>query len=217
MGNVEQARFNMVEQQIRPWDVTEERILELMQALPREKFVPEGYMEVAYTDTDIPLVGHHCMMQPKVVARALQALNIQPTESVLEIGTGTGYTTVLLAQLSNQLVSVEIEPQLHNKAKQLVNSYVKNVTLVLGDAALGWEQHGPYDAIFVTGSYPLDIPTPVLEQLNVGGRCFAVTGQGFAMKATLFTKTQAGINKEVLFETSVPALTNAPEPPRFSF
>lgn len=217
MDNLQKARTNMIIQQIRPWDVTEERILELMQALPREKFVPEGYMEVAYTDTDIPLEGHHRMMQPKVVARALQALNIQPTETVLEIGTGTGYTTVLLAQLSKQVYSVEIVQKLHDKAKQLVNNYVKNVTLEQGDAALGWEQHAPYDVVFVTGSFPIDVPTALLEQLNEGGRCFAITGVGFAMKATLFTKTKQGISKEILFETSVPALTNAPEPPRFSF
>lgn len=217
MDNLQKARTNMIIQQIRPWDVTEDRILELMQELPREKFVPEKFAAVAYSDTEIPLGDTHSMLQPKVVARALQALNIQSSETVLEIGTGTGYTTVLLAQLAGHVYSVEIDPQLHETAKQLVGSYVKNVTLELGDAALGWEHHAPYDVIFVAGSFPLGVPTEMLEQLNQGGRCFAVTGLGFAMKATLLTKTVEGITQEVLFETCVSALSNTPEPSKFSF
>lgn len=217
MDNLQKARTNMIIQQIRPWDVTEDRILDLMQNLPREQFVPKGYEAVAYSDTAIPLNHQHFMLQPKIVARALQALNIQPNESVLEIGTGTGYSTVLLAQLSAHVYSVDIEPELHEKAKKLVGNYVKNATLELGDAANGWEHHAPYDVIFISGSYPLEVPPTVIEQLAQEGRCFAVVGQEPAMRAMLITRNQTGLKKEALFETRVPALMNAPKPPGFIF
>lgn len=217
MDNLQKARFNMIHQQIKPYSVTDNAILDLMSKIPREDFMPKGFEAVAYSDTPIPLGDEHFMLPPKTIARALQALKIQPHETVLEIGTGTGYTTMIMANLAEHLYSAEIDQALFEQATKNLSQGCPNVTLVQRDCALGWEQHAPYDVIFVSGSYPIELPPLLVEQLNNGGRCFAVVGTKPAMQATIFTKIGQTLEKEILFETNVPPLVNAPKYPEFTF
>lgn len=215
--NMEQARFNMVEQQIRPWDVLDEKVLDLLMKVKREQFVPSDRQALTFVDMDIPL-GHGAQMwQPKLEARAVQSLNLQKSDRVLEIGTGSGYLTALLAKLAGQVTSVEIVPELSAQAARNLEQYhFSNITLEVGDAAKGWGNK-QYDAIVVTGSLPL-LPDSLLSNLAVGGRMFVVTGEGSAMQAELVSCVAPGVfEKTVLFETSIAALKNAAHPPRFVF
>jgi protein-L-isoaspartate(D-aspartate) O-methyltransferase len=208
--NLEQARHNMIVQQIRPWDVMDDQVLDLMTRTPREDFVPPQYRNIAFTDMEIPLGHGQVMMTPRLEARMLQALAVQPDESVLEIGTGSGYVTALLAQLARHVYSVEIVPDLKQAAEQrLAMRGLTNVTLDEGDAAAGWPRHGSYDVIAVTGSLPT-LPPGLQQQLNVGGRLFAVVGEAPTMVALLISRLgESEWAQEGLFETVLPPLQNA--------
>lgn len=216
--NIEQARHNMIEQQIRPWDVLDQRVLEQVLRTPREDFVPPAYRSAAFTDMMLPIGHDQVMMEPKLEARILQALAIQPHEKVLEVGTGSGYLTALLAGLASRVVSVEIVPQLHEQAKALLAQHgIDNVTLEQGDAAGGWDAHQPYDAIAVTGSLP-SLPQGLKDNLQIGGRLFAVVGELPAMRAVLATRINANEWREqTLFETVVPPLMSAQKVQHFTF
>ncbi|WP_126456880.1 protein-L-isoaspartate O-methyltransferase family protein [Sulfuriflexus mobilis] len=220
--DLELARHNMVVQQVRPCDVIDDHVLELMESVPRDAFVCEPCQKLAYTDTMIPL-GHFegdcpVMMTPIVEGKMLQALNVQPTETVLEIGTGSGYVTALLAKLARHVHSVEIIPALSASAKdKLAAQHIRNVTLEVGDAAHGWGAHAPYDVIAITGSLPV-LEERFQQSLKVGGRLFVITGEGHAMQALLITRTSDHEwHYESLFETEIPALLNATQPQHFAF
>ena len=214
--NLENARFNMIEQQIRPWEVLDQHVLDLLSKLPREDFVPERYRKLAYMDTTIPLGNDQVMMPPRVEARILQALNIQADETVLEVGTGSGYVTALLASLGDHVYSVDINAEMTRTAgDKLADHGISNVTLETGDAARGWDAHAPYDVIVVTGSLPL-LPANFKQALKIGGRLVAVVGDSPVMEVVLITREgESEWAQETLFETDLPALINAPEPERF--
>lgn len=215
--NLDQARHNMIEQQIRPWEVLDQRVLDLLSTVPREDFVPSAYRNLAFADMNIPLGEGQVMMSPKVEARILQALNLQDHETVLEVGTGSGYVTALLANLAKRVISVDINPDMTRQAGEKLAAHgITNVTLETGDAALGWDAHAPYDAIVITGSLPL-LPDNFKQTLNVGGRLLAIVGDSPAMGVLLITRVgDAEWAQETLFETDLPALINAPQPERFS-
>ena len=216
--NLAQARHNMIEQQIRPWDVLDQRVLELIADLPREDFVPKAYLSLAYADINIPLDHGQVMMPPKVEARMVQALNIQGSDNILEIGCGSGYVTALLAHSGKHVYSVDIYPDfVENAGRRLAELGLNNVTLETGDAVNGWDRHGPYDVIAVTGSLPA-LPENFAQSLKPGGRLFVITGQEPVMEAYLITRTgEQGWIKQALFETVLPPLVNAPQPQRFVF
>ncbi len=213
------VRTNMVEQQVRPWHVLNEAVLSVMSQIPRETFVPHDYLNLAYSDTDIPLGDHQTMLSPKMVGNALQALALQGDEKVLEVGTGTGYITACLSKLAATVISVEIQPALSAQAeKNLSSLQCRNITLEQGDGSQGWEIYAPYDAIVVTGSYPLGVPKKICEQLHPkGGRLFAICGLAPAMQAVRIERQSKSYTTHILFETVVPALSNVPLPPKFQF
>jgi protein-L-isoaspartate(D-aspartate) O-methyltransferase len=217
-SHVEQSRFNMIEQQIRPWDVLDFNVLELFKKVPREDFVPKEYQGLAFADVEIPLGEGQCMLSPKIEGRILQALQIQSHEKILEIGTGSGYLTALLAKSGAKVDSVELFPKLSKQAqKRLDDHRIKNVKLIHGDGVAGLKGRAPYDVIVYTGSLPC-YPDEIESQLTVGGRLFVVVGQGDAMEAWLVTRvSESQCHKKVLFETSLPILINAPEPSHFTF
>lgn len=216
--DVEQARFNMIEQQIRPWDVLDPRVLELLADTPREDFVPAEYRELAFADLGIPLGHGQVMMAPRVEARMLQALDVQSSDFVLEVGTGSGYVTACLARLGGRVLSVEIVPELKYAAQEKLAAHgIGNATLRVGDAARGWEPERRYDVIAVTGSLPVYVDA-FQKSLAIGGRLFAVVGKPPVMEALLVRRTAPdGWVREALFETDLPPLVNAPRPPRFEF
>ena len=189
--SVEQARFNMIEQQIRTWEVLDQDVLDLLYAVRREEFVPSAYRDLAFSDLEIPLYegapeGER-MMQPKVEARILQELAVRKYERVLEVGTGSGYLAALLAARAHHVHSAEISPRLKTFAEEnLKRTGVENVTVELGDSAQGWPLHAPYDVIVLTGSTPI-LPPSFLAQLKTGGRLFAVVGDPPVMEARLIT------------------------------
>ena len=216
--NLEQARTNMVEQQIRPWEVLDQDVLDLLYLVPREEFVPQKYRELAFSDLEIPIGEGETMWQPKIEARVLQDLNVHKTDLVLEVGTGSGYLTALLAHRAAHVNSVEIRPQLAEFGRaNLARQSIDNVTLHVGDASHGWTGAAPYDVIVLTGSTPL-LPKTLLDQLAPGGRLFAVVGEAPVMSARLVTCTAPGAFGSVdLFETVIAPLVNAERPPRFKF
>ncbi|MFA5370503.1 MAG: protein-L-isoaspartate O-methyltransferase [Sideroxydans sp.] len=215
--NLEQARFNMIEQQIRPWDVLDPHVLELLKVMRREQFVPPASRALAFVDSEIPLGYGASMWQPKLEARAVQALGLQATDSVLEVGSGSGYLTALLARMAAQVTSVEIEPELNAQAsRNLATHNINNVNLQIGDAAQHWGE-AEYDAIVLTGSTPM-LPPAYKQQLKVGGRLFAIVGDAPAMQAQIITRTAANtFETRTLFETNVAPLRNALQPERFVF
>lgn len=218
MLNIEQARFNMIEQQVRPWDVLDPKVLNLMETVAREKFVPAGYEGLAYADTEIPLGHGETTLPPRIIGRMLQAVNVDPLDIALEVGTGSGYLAALLAAGCRQVYSVDIHADISAQAQQKLDAQgIKNVTLEVGDASRGWEQHRPYDIIIITGSLPV-LPEVFQKSLNRGGRLVAVVGDAPVMEAILITRS--GDNewtRESLFETCIPTLANAPQPQRFTF
>lgn len=216
--NIEKARHNMIEQQIRPWDVLDPRVLGLIQRIPREDFVLPEYRSLAFTDMALPIGHDQVMMEPKLEARMLQSLAIQPGDKVLEVGTGSGYVTAMLANLAAHVVSVEIESELQQQAaRRLATLGLGNVTLEQGDATNGWGQAQPYDAIAVTGSLP-ELPQGLKGNMRVGGRMFAVVGEAPAMQAKLITRINSNEwREETLFETVVPPLRGAQVENRFVF
>jgi protein-L-isoaspartate(D-aspartate) O-methyltransferase len=216
--NIEQARFNMIEQQIRPWDVLDPEVLELLLVVKRENFVPAAHKALAFVDAEIPLPGGESMLMPKVEARLLQDVNLKKHENVLEIGAGSGYMAALLAHKGRHVTTVEISPELKALAeKNLADNGVTNVTVELGNGAQGWPKGAPFDVIVVSGSLPV-LPEALLQQLNVGGRLAVIIGQAPAMKAQLITRTgEAGYDTRTLFETSVKPLQLATAAPAFVF
>ncbi|MGQ5521653.1 protein-L-isoaspartate O-methyltransferase family protein [Chitinimonas sp. PSY-7] len=213
----EQARFNMVEQQIRPWDVLDMTVLALLSEVKRENFVPAARREMALVDMEIPLSAGAKMWCPKLEARVAQEVALKGTERVLEIGTGSGYLAALLSKLSKQVYSVEIDAALADQARSNLDAAdIKNVTVDVGDAAKGWSKYAPYDVIIATGSYPT-VPEFLFEQLAEGGRLFAIVGDEPAMTASVFTKVAGSVKQEKLFETVIVPLVNAPQPVRFAF
>ncbi|HEU4845221.1 MAG TPA: protein-L-isoaspartate O-methyltransferase [Burkholderiaceae bacterium] len=216
--NIEQARFNMIEQQIRPWDVLDPDVLDLLVVVKRENFVPAAHKNLAFVDTEIPLPGGQCMFTPKLEARLLQELNVKKHENVLEVGSGSGYMAALLAHKGRHVTTVEILPELKALAEQnLANNGVSNVTVELGDAAQGWAKGAPYDVIVVSGGLP-SLPEAFLQQLKVGGRLVAIIGEAPLMKAQLVTRTgEAGYDTKTLFETNVKMLSLASAPSHFTF
>ena len=218
LSTLEQARFNMIEQQIRVWDVLDPVVLDLLKKVPREAFVPAQCAGLAFADLEIPIGHGESMLSPKMEGRILQALEISKNDTVLEIGTGSGYLTALLATLAKQVVSVEIIAELSETAQQRIRQQgIANVLLEIGDAANGWNTHAPYDVIVFTGSLPV-APDSVQQSLTVGGRMFVVIGEAPAMQATMIRRISAhSFKRDVLFETCLPALKNAPQPQRFEF
>jgi len=216
--NLEQARTNMVEQQIRPWEVLDQDVLDLLYVVPREAFVPPALRNLAFVDMEIPIGEGERMWAPKIEARALQALALHKTDRVLEIGTGSGYLTALLAHRAAQVRSVEINPALAAFGRANIERHgVDNVTLETGDAARGWAAGAPYDVIVLTGSVPV-LPQAILAQLAPGGRLFAVVGEAPIMTAQLVTSVTPGTFRSTgLFETVLAPLVNCEQPPRFRF
>lgn len=214
--NLEQARYFMVEQQIRPWDVLDPKILGLLMETPRHEFVETSQQALAYSDIELPISDSESMMAPKVEAKLLQALAIEQSEKALEIGTGSGFVTALLAQLAKEVTTVEINTSLQNKAIQRLNNY-SNINFKTGDASLGWEDNQYYDAIFISGSLS-KVPQTYKEKLSLGGRLVAITGKSPAMSAILVTRESDNEwSEETLFETDIKRLQNAKEDSTFNF
>ena len=216
--NVEQARFNMVEQQIRTWEVLDQQVLDLLFRVRREEFVPEQYRALAFADMEIPIGNGEKMLSPKLEARMLQELALAPGDTVLEVGTGSGYMTALLASVGRHVHSVDIVPEFTRSAAARIAAHgLYNVTLETGDAARGWNLHAPYDAIVLTGSVPV-LPDAFRNSLRPGGRLLAVVGEPPVMEARLITCVAADVcNTTVLFETCIAPLRNAVQPERFVF
>ncbi|MEM7543407.1 MAG: protein-L-isoaspartate O-methyltransferase [Pseudomonadota bacterium] len=212
------ARFKMVEQQVRPWEVIDPAVLECLSNIPRHKFVPEGYQNLAYSDTQIPLGDGQLMMAPKIEARLLQALAISASDKVLEIGTGSGFLAALLTQFASEIISIEINESLHKRASErLAANQVSGVSLECGDALDGWAAQGPYDVIAVTGSSATRRPV-MEEQLKLGGRMFIVVGKSPVMEALLIHRvSEREWREESLFETELTPLQGAEPVAEFRF
>jgi protein-L-isoaspartate(D-aspartate) O-methyltransferase len=216
--NFEQARFNMVEQQIRPWEVLDGRVLSLLETIHREDFVPVRYRKLAFADISIPLDCGQVMMRPKVEARMLQALELDDDDTVLEIGTGSGFITACLADLAKRVVSVEIFPELHETAAlKLKDKGIENVELFVGDVMRGWQPEQAHDVVVVTGSVA-EVPEQFRGWVNPGGRLFVVTGDSPAMEACVMKRLDVTEwTQESLFETDLPRLVHAEHAPEFEF
>jgi protein-L-isoaspartate(D-aspartate) O-methyltransferase len=222
--DLEQTRFNMVEQQIRPWDVLDQEVLKLLFELRREEFVPPAYRSLAFVDMEIPLGYGEVMLAPKLEARILQELQVKKTDKILEVGSGSGYLAALLAKKGEYVHSVEIVPELKAMAEKNLQAHgIANVLVENGDGALGWPRHGPYDVIVLTGSTPV-LPEAFQKSLRAGGRMFAVVGDAPVMQAALVTclvqekeGAPGAYNTVGLFETCITPLRNAQQPTRFTF
>jgi protein-L-isoaspartate(D-aspartate) O-methyltransferase len=223
MMDYDKARFNMVEQQVRPWDVLDQSVLDLLLVVRREDFVPPAYRALAFADMELPLRidgvdSGETMWAPKLEARIVQELAPKRQDMVLEIGTGSGYLTALLAHKAQHVVSVEIDPRLQSfGAANLSRAGVHNVRLEAGDASRGWASRAPYDVIVATGSLPV-VPEALRQQLRIGGRLAAVVGTEPAMSAQLITRvSDTGFDAVKLFETQLKPLRNAERPSAFRF
>jgi len=216
--NIEQARFNMIEQQIRPWNVLDEDVLAMLHVVKREQFVPKAYENLAFADVEIPLPGGEAMLNPKVEARIVQEIAVKNHENVLEIGTGSGYMTALLAHTARHVTSVEIQPESVTLAKEnLARAGVINVSVEEGNGAQGWSTGTEYDVIVVSGGLPV-LPEALVKQLKVGGRMIAILGEAPAMSCQLITRTSETAHDAVkVFETLAKPLTGAEAPSRFTF
>jgi protein-L-isoaspartate(D-aspartate) O-methyltransferase len=216
--NFEQARSNMIEQQIKPWDVPNQAVLDLISENHREDFIPDEYKRLALADTRIPLAQGQVTMTPKVEARLLQALEISPGDEILEVGTGCAYLTALLAKSGHHVLSVDIHPEFTEQAKlNLQQHHIHNVTLESGNAILGWERSSPYDVIVLTGSVPF-LEQCIQQQLKIGGRLFAIIGQSPVMEARLIKRiSENDWHDEILFETDLPQLEGAAQTETFKF
>ncbi|WP_303785900.1 protein-L-isoaspartate O-methyltransferase [Azovibrio restrictus] len=216
--NIEQARFNMVEQQIRPWEVLDQSVLDLLFTVKREEFVPAACKALAFADLELPLGQGQVMLAPRIEARLLQELGVKPTDKVLEIGTGSGYMAALLAARAEHVVSLEINAELADVARgNLARAGITNVTVETVDGSAGFPARGPYDVIMISGGIPA-VPEAILRQLRQGGRLAAIVGTAPVMRAQLITCTGEGVFSTVnLFETVAPALENFAAPTTFSF
>ncbi|MBC7682515.1 MAG: protein-L-isoaspartate O-methyltransferase [Ferruginibacter sp.] len=217
-AQLEHTRFNMIEQQIRPWDVLEPSVLELLKVVKREKFLPAESQAFAFVDMEAPLPGGQRMLSPKVEARALQDLKIQKQDKVLEIGSGSGYMAALLAASAHSVLSLEILPELATLARNnLRNASVRNVEVRQADGALGAEADGPFDVIVLSGSVAA-VPEAIKAQLKVGGRLFAVVGQEPMMRAHFITRTgDTTYATTQPWDTVAPRLVHFAEPTKFFF
>ncbi len=220
--NFEQARFNMIEQQIRPWEVLDPEVLELLSVIRREDFVPAAHRALAFADLELPIGGSanpsQTMLAPKTEARLLQEVDVRSTDRVLEIGTGTGYMAALLAAKAEYVYTVEIDPALAETARaNLQRAGAANVAVEVGDGSHGWAAHAPYDVIVVSASMPV-LPDEFLSQLKVGGRLVAIVGEDPVMEAQLVTRTGENAYSTInLFETVVAPLVNAVQREAFVF
>ena len=220
--NVEQARFNMIEQQIRPWEVLDQGVLDLLAEVRREDFVPPAYRALAFVDMQVPLreqgARGQCMLEPKVEARLLQDLQVKPHEKVLEVGAGSGYMAALLGRLAQRVVTLEIVPELAAMATaNLQRAGLRNVTVREADGARGLAGEAPFDVIVLSGSVA-EVPQALLEQLKVGGRLIAIVGEEPVMRATLVTRvSQHDFGRVETFDTVAPRLSGFDEPTRFHF
>ncbi|MEY4713193.1 MAG: hypothetical protein RIS88_2643 [Pseudomonadota bacterium] len=225
-ASLEKARFNMIEQQIRPWDVLDPQVLELLSVLHREDFVPQAHRALAFVDMEIPLAGSalealdsgRCMLAPKVEARMLQEVSPQPHEKVLEIGAGSGYMAALLAARAASVVTMEIDPALARMAREnLQRAGVANAQVREGDGAQGLPGEGPFDVIVLSGSVA-QVPQALLSQLKLGGRLTAIVGDDPVMRATLVTRTgETTYTTAQRWDTLAPRLRHFPAPSRFAF
>ncbi len=216
--NFEQARSNMIEQQIKPWDVPNQSVLDLISEIHREDFMPDEYKRLAFADTRIPLAHDQVTMTPKVEARLLQALEIKPEDEILEVGTGCAYLTALLAKSGHHVLSIDIHPDFTEQARVKLQQHdIQNVTLESGDAVHGQQQSSPYDVIVLTGSVPF-LDGELEQQLKINGRLFAITGQAPAMEAKLIKRlSENEWSTDILFETDLPELEGAPQIEAFKF
>ncbi len=215
--NQEQARFNMIEQQIRPWNVSDDGVLNIMKQIPREHFVADNYKRLAFADIQVPLAAGQQMMEPKVEARLLQALQIKPGDKVLEVGTGSGYMTACLDWLSDKVTSIEIHEQLSQQAQQHLETIgISDVNLLVGDV-FDTTPDQKFDVIAVTGGLPA-VSDYFEKMLAVGGRLFQIVGVGPAATAQLITRVREdAFRRENLFETEIAPLENAPAAEAFIF
>jgi len=221
--DIERARFNMIEQQIRPWEVLDQSVLDLLAAVKREEFVPAAYRNLAFVDMEVPLnldgaETGECMLAPKVEARVLQSLALRPDDLVLEIGSGSGYMAALLGAKAREVTTVESNPKLQAFAQHnLQRNGFSNVQIQGGDGARGWNTNQAYDVIVISGGLPL-LPDLFLQQLKPHGRLVAFVGTGSVMNAVLITRTgDKSFDNVVLFETRVPYLHNAEPVSGFRF
>ena len=222
----ERARFNMIEQQIRPWDVLDLEVLELLSLVRREEFVPVAHKALAFVDMQIPLRSPteqamqqgHCMLEPKVEARMLQDLHVQPHEKVLEVGAGSGYMAALLSRRAQRVISLELDPELARMARaNLQRAGITNAEVREADGAKGLALEGPFDAIVLSGSVA-EVPATLLSQLKVGGRLGAIVGYEPVMRATFITRTgDTTYTTAQPWDTVAPRLAHFPEPARFRF
>jgi protein-L-isoaspartate(D-aspartate) O-methyltransferase len=216
--NLEQARFNMIEQQIRPWDVLDTEVLHLLAVVKREDFVPLAHKALAFVDMEIPLGHGQVMLAPRVEARMLQDAAVQKHEKVLEIGTGSGYMTALLAHRAQRVISLEINPELAAIARtNLQKAGIHNAEVRQVDGSVGAPAEGPFDVIMLSGSVA-EVPAKLLSNLKVGGRLIAIVGDEPMMRATLITRTgEAEFKTSQPWDTVAPRLLNFPEPSHFKF
>lgn len=216
--NLEQARFNMIEQQIRPWDVSDAEVLHLLSVVKREDFVPLAHKALAFVDMEIPLPGGQCMLAPRVEARMLQDLALHKHETVLEVGAGSGFMAALLAHRAQRVVSLEINPELAALARaNLQKAGIHNAEVRQADGSVGTHSESPFDAILLSGSVA-EVPHALLAQLKVGGRLMAIVGEEPMMQATLVTRTsETQYRTTTPWDTVAPRLLNFPQSPRFTF
>jgi protein-L-isoaspartate(D-aspartate) O-methyltransferase len=216
--NVEQARFNMIEQQIRPWEVLDQGVLSLLAVVRREEFVPAACRALAFIDTEVPLPEGQCMLAPRVEARLLQELKLAGHEHVLEIGAGSGYMAALLAHQAQRVTTMEIRPTLAAMARaNLQRAGIVNAQVVEADGAKGHAVQAPFDAIVLSGSVA-EVPAALLAQLKIGGRLVAIVGQEPVMRAVHISRiAEQQVKRVELFDTVAPRLDGFGEPTRFHF
>jgi len=214
----EQARHNMIEQQIRPWEVLDPAVLGVLETVRREEFVPSAHRELAFADLSIPLPGDAAMMQPKLEARLIQSLEIKAGDRVLQVGVGSGHVAALLASLGGDVTAVELRPELVSYANErLIQQGFDNVSVVQGEASGGWSDGAPWDAILLTGSVA-SIDENLRDSLAPGGRLVAVVGSAPIMEAYAVKRLgESSFRTESLFDTLLPALDNATTAPAFEF
>jgi protein-L-isoaspartate(D-aspartate) O-methyltransferase len=216
--NIEQARFNMIEQQIRPWNVLDQDVLDALVVVKREEFVPAACKSLAFVDTEIPLGHGEAMFTPKLEARLLQEVQLKKHETVLEIGAGSGYMAALLAHKGRHVTTVEILPELKAMAESnLAKAGVTNATVELGNGAQGWANGAPFDVIVISGALEV-LPEAFLKQVKVGGRIAAILGQAPVMSCNIITRvSETAYDTVKVFETNVKYLSSAAPLSHFTF
>lgn len=218
LSNVEQARYYMIEQQIRPWDVSDAAVLELLSSVKREDFVPPAQKSLAFADMHITLPGGQSMLPPRVQARLLQDATITSTDKVLEIGTGSGYMAAMLARLAQRVISLEINPEIADLARaNLQRAGLHNVEVRQADGSAGAASDAPFDVIILGGSVA-EVPQVLLSQLKLGGRLVAIVGEEPIMHAQVITRTsETNYTSVEKWDDNAPRLTNFPQPSAFKF